>query len=408
METKQNRMFSISRRKAIAGLLVTGVSLTTGIMTTGSAFAATASSLVQAPIVKKLKAGIKKKQLSLKHQTLRGKGAKATLKTFKLKTTTQARPLAAADAQASFTAYPVNSTSNPENKVITTGDDGSSFWFTEYGANRIGKITTQGAITEYLLPLSNYRPFGIANGPDDTFWFTYKSNASDPSVTAFVGRLIGASGQVTLYALPQEFWVVSNITRGPNDTLWFTSYDGAIGSMTADGTITSYSISNISELWSITSGPDGALWFGLYDKLSKSYGIGRITTGGAYTFYPVSDSVGEVTMGRNNDIWFVEPNSNLISNITTNGQLTEYSLPNIGAIPIAIAHLGNGTFAFGTGPASGAVSPTEYIGTITPAGDVQMFSTPNNDTPSHLVYAGWANEVWFTTKTKIYKFRLTN
>ena len=45
-------------------------------------------------------------------------------------------------------------------------------WFTEYSGNKIGRITTAGAITEYPIPTSNSNPAGIASGPDGAIWFT--------------------------------------------------------------------------------------------------------------------------------------------------------------------------------------------------------------------------------------------
>jgi hypothetical protein len=72
----------ISRRKAIASLLVTGLSLTAGMTNVGSAFAAVHSPLAQKPEIKKLKASIKKQQITLQKHKLSGKGAKATLKSY--------------------------------------------------------------------------------------------------------------------------------------------------------------------------------------------------------------------------------------------------------------------------------------------------------------------------------------
>src|SRR5213083_803391 len=54
-------------------------------------------------------------------------------------------------------------------KGITSGPDGA-LWLTETGANKIGTITTHGAITEYPVPSSG--PEDIAAGPDGNLWFT--------------------------------------------------------------------------------------------------------------------------------------------------------------------------------------------------------------------------------------------
>src|ERR1022692_4944019 len=67
------------------------------------------------------------------------------------------------------------------------------------------------------------------------------------------------------------------ITTGPDGALWFTAED-TIGRITTTGTVTTYPVGHpILTPWGsgqITAGPDGALWFTAEDA------IGRITTGG--------------------------------------------------------------------------------------------------------------------------------
>ncbi|HVS46717.1 MAG TPA: Virginiamycin B lyase, partial [Verrucomicrobiae bacterium] len=57
---------------------------------------------------------------------------------------------------------------------ITTGPD-RALWFTEvdpvYG-NKIGRVTTSGAFTEYPLPAARSQPYFITTGPDRALWFT--------------------------------------------------------------------------------------------------------------------------------------------------------------------------------------------------------------------------------------------
>lgn len=43
-------------------------------------------------------------------------------------------------------------------------------WFTEWGANRIGRITDGGEIAEYCLPSPSSEPHGIMLGPDGAPW----------------------------------------------------------------------------------------------------------------------------------------------------------------------------------------------------------------------------------------------
>ena len=53
---------------------------------------------------------------------------------------------------------------------ITAGPDGA-LWFTESYGNKIGRITTSGAITEYPVPTAGSGPYGITAGPDGALWF---------------------------------------------------------------------------------------------------------------------------------------------------------------------------------------------------------------------------------------------
>jgi virginiamycin B lyase len=403
MSKKQNGQgtFSINRRQAIVGLLTASAGLSGVLVPGGVSFAAVSKANVQKLTPKKLKATMKTSQVNLKKQKLRGKTVQTTLQSYTPETNTQAAPLAATAAEATFTKYPVKTTADPFIEGMTKGDTGSDFWFTESEANRIGKITTQGAITEYKLPPSGRYAEKIANGPDDTFWFTYTVDAGKATPN-YLGRIVGARGKVTLYVVPGsevvgDFEWAEGIVRGSDDKMWFTTYKGKVGNVTDNGTITLYTLGNGNYAQSsIATGPDKALWFDVAG--SAGVGIGRMTTSGDYTFYSLPDmKVGDITTGRNNDLWFTG-NSHTVNRITTSGQLTRYYLPN-NADPSSIAHLGNGTFAFGAETGS-----TPFIGTITPTGDINFYEAPV--LAGDMVYAGWANEIWFTTRDAIYKFRL--
>src|SRR5262249_37552315 len=42
----------------------------------------------------------------------------------------------------------------------------------EYDNNKIGRITTSGVITEFLIPTADSGPYGICAGPNEDLWFT--------------------------------------------------------------------------------------------------------------------------------------------------------------------------------------------------------------------------------------------
>jgi virginiamycin B lyase len=96
---------------------------------------------------------------------------------------------------------------------ITAGPDGN-LWFTEPATNRIGRITTAGAIAEFAIPTLNSAPRGITTGPDGNVWFTENSANR-------LGRMT-MSGAVTEFPIPTRDSGVADITSGPGGTLWFT------------------------------------------------------------------------------------------------------------------------------------------------------------------------------------------
>jgi virginiamycin B lyase len=59
--------------------------------------------------------------------------------------------------------------SSPEG--ITLGPDGA-MWFTEQSGNRIGRISTAGALSEVDVPTLASQPFGITSGRDGRLYFT--------------------------------------------------------------------------------------------------------------------------------------------------------------------------------------------------------------------------------------------
>jgi sugar lactone lactonase YvrE len=65
-------------------------------------------------------------------------------------------------------------TSDSRPEFITLGADGA-MWFTEINGNNVGRITSDGTITEIPVPTPSGEPLGITKGPDGNIWFTEKS-----------------------------------------------------------------------------------------------------------------------------------------------------------------------------------------------------------------------------------------
>jgi virginiamycin B lyase len=122
-----------------------------------------------------------------------------------------------------------------------------------------------------------------------------------------------AVGAYAFVTPPDGF--VPGITIGPDGALWFTQLSGGqVGHITTAGTITQYGAGSGS---AIVAGPDGALWFTRYS--SDTGNIGRITTSGSFTGYPVPGAyfLDGITVGPDGALWFTDQDVNTIGRITT-------------------------------------------------------------------------------------------
>ena len=92
-------------------------------------------------------------------------------------------------------------------------------------------------------------------------------------------------------------------------------------------TVKQYPLQSPNQRWRITTGPDGALWFteGPFDS------IGRITTSGVVTHYPLPTKGGYpygITSGPDGALWFTMMDAEpFLGRITVGGLITEYALP---------------------------------------------------------------------------------
>jgi streptogramin lyase len=189
---------------------------------------------------------------------------------------------------------------------IFPGPDGA-LWFTENKTNKIGRITTSGAVTEFTIPTANSGAEGIAAGPDGALWFT-ENKANQ------IGR-ITTSGAVTEYATPTPGSLPAGITAGPDGALWFTESGNAvnsIGRITTSGAITETAIPTKDSLaLGIAQGPDGALWF-VENQVGK---IGRVSATPAAAVITV-DTTSDVVDGNTASI------STLLANEGSDGHIS--------------------------------------------------------------------------------------
>jgi virginiamycin B lyase len=96
---------------------------------------------------------------------------------------------AASAVRAQIVEYP---TTGAGPQSIVNGPDGA-LWFTESAGNKIGRITTQGVITEYALAGGTF-PTAITEGSDGNLWFTEEN--------AFAIGRITPTGAIQSFPMP--------------------------------------------------------------------------------------------------------------------------------------------------------------------------------------------------------------
>lgn len=222
--------------------------------------------------------------------------------------------------------YPIpTAQSFPEG--ITTGP-GGALWFTEETGNNIGRITTSGKITEFPLPRRQavqcgyLCPLDIVAGPDGALWFT------ESQFTVGGGNRIGRmtlQGQLTEYVIPTPNSLPDHIIAGTSDDLWFTEDRGRnIGHVTTSGQVSEFPLpgnGNPVRAAGLTIGPDKALWFGIDGQASVSPlvgRLGRLAADGTSTTYtdPNADLNGPIVLGPDRNLWAIDASDGVIWKIS--------------------------------------------------------------------------------------------
>jgi virginiamycin B lyase len=247
-----------------------------------------------------------------------------------------------------FTEYPFPLAHDGDQRFFAPGSDGA-MWFTDDWQNKIGRITSDGKITQYAIPTQvadtdgngtaymTSLPRGLVIGADKALWFTEAYGNK-------IGR-ITTDGDITEYLIPTANSTPVGIALGSDGAVWFVEKSAnQIGRITTDGEITEYPIptANSTPL-RITAGSDGALWF---TEIGGN-NIGRITPDGKFTEYALPAGAGPVGItALDNAIWFTEYNANKIGCITMDGSITEYAIPTSGSVPFGIVAGADGALWF--------------------------------------------------------------
>ena len=267
---------------------------------------------------------------------------------------------------------------------IVSGPDGN-LWFTEYTADKIGRATTAGVITEFAFS-AGFGPAGVTTGPDGNLWACGFSGNKVARVTT--------AGVVTEFTVPTAASSPRSIVSGPDGNLWFTETDGnKIGKVTTAGTFTEFAIPTAaSSPRGIALGADGNLWF----TESATDKIGRVTTAGVFTEFVIptaGSSPRNIIRGLDDALWFTQQGSNKIGRISTSGAISETLISSIATAPSGIVNGPSGTgMWFAESAAAG-----NKIGQISPLGDIlsETAVTTAASGPEEITLGPDGN-LWFT------------
>lgn len=353
-------------------------------------------------------------------------------------------PAAVAQTASRIREFPVSSTglSTPAGGLtaLAVGPDGA-VWFVDNlhvtpsdngtptptaGNSQIGRLTSDGAITEYSVPTSNAFVFAITAGPDGNMWFTESELGPGQGRRAPNGKIgrITQAGKIEEFALPGPFTRLWGITTGPDGNVWFTAMSvdpqhntpvGTIGRIGADGEIKEFALpTGVFASGPISCGPDNALWFATVPsdpQAGHQLRIGRISPDGNLTFLPVPATIvvvgnpmqGGLAFGSDGNLWFTEVSTRLglaIGRMTPAGVVTEFPVPRTSQATQTEPDSPLGGLAAGAnGNLWFADTANNAIGRITTDGTITEFPLPTPQSNPGTIVVAPDGKVWFTEVT---------
>jgi streptogramin lyase/PKD repeat protein len=252
-------------------------------------------------------------------------------------------------------------------------------------------LTAWPRLDTFAVPTIPSVPNQIVDGPDGDLWFN-ESTANGDGNVGVIGR-ITTQGQVTEIRLPTPSGgrvpTLSAMTAGSDGNLWaIDSTNNTIDRIGEGGQVATFPIPSSQasgNTGSIVSGADGNLWFTtgfssglvgwttipLSDNASLPGAIDRITPEGVLTQFPlpVGGGVASSLAVGPDGIWFTDPFAGRVGKIDYRGHAVEYSGPvpyyDIGPSPLAVGPDGN-AYYFAQSASSSFIVQVAPGGAMTP------------------------------------------
>lgn len=228
-------------------------------------------------------------------------------------------------AAGAFASYSPASGGGARPDTLTYGPDGNVWFATFNNQELIIGYVSSGTVVDYPIPnTGSIFSTSIAFDAAGTIWVAQGNCLGCNPNNAAILRLSRTGTVLARYVYPADY-----VTKGPNGNIWFAQRNAngdLIGTINpANGVITTFPLYTSFPacpgpylcshgVSAITTGSDGALWF----AESSAGAIGRLTTSGAYTEYPVlaaRTSPMDVTNGPDGNVWFVDTGAQKIGRV---------------------------------------------------------------------------------------------
>ena len=240
-----------------------------------------------------------------------------------------AAPTVAAAATPTVTEFSRGITPGAEPQGIAMGPDGD-MWFTELGADKIGRITPAGVVTEFPLPAGSV-PFDIAAGHDGTMWFS-EFRAGKIGRIAMDGTLLP---EIPLSAGAGP----TGIATDANGNIWVAEPGiSKLARYSAGGARTLFEdgagLTANAGPWGVAPGPDFAMWFTEIgaDEIGRH---GVMDVGSSERGGPRGEGI---AAGPDGEIWSVVPSLGGYAHLGTSSSGTGTTLlPTASSFPVDIA-----------------------------------------------------------------------
>jgi virginiamycin B lyase len=214
-------------------------------------------------------------------------------------------------------------------------------WFTEYNASRIGKVATDGTVTDYPTSTPGSHPLGITYGFDSGLWFT-ESSANNIGRMSSSGAMTNEFPLITTGATPYD------ITVSPDGSLWFTECTAnQFGRITYAGVLTEpWGIpSNTRPRGIVASFASGDIWF----AESSGAKLGRLTDeNGVQNEIPVPGFAApqEIVLGPDRNPWATDPTNNTLDTYVFPSTIKQTPIPTAGGAPLGLTLGDDGSLWF--------------------------------------------------------------